>query len=431
MDAVAWTPLLAGADADAARDAVHAIAAALREPDPSWRVGASLSNGAAGLAIFYGYLARSEPGQGHEDIGIRFLERAIEAVATDAMMSSLSHGFAGIAWATQHLTGTLVEPSEDDDDPNTAIDTALLDQLRAPSDGDYDLLTGIVGIGAYALERWPRPIARDMLVEVVARLGELAERDANGARWVSPPVTLDADSRARYPAGIYNAGLAHGVPCAIVMLAACIAADVSAAPARALLDDAVRWLLAQALPDAAPSRFPDIVSPGVAPEPSRLGWCYGDLSIATALLHAGRLADRADWAEQGALLARAAAARAEATSGVRDPCLCHGAAGLGLMFLRAARSTRSTRDPILEAAATRWYRIALAMRKPDSPVGGFEPMTEPGITLGQASVGVLTGSAGVALAFLAAIASDAPDWDRVLMLSVRELGRDPKLNSKA
>ncbi len=275
----------------------------------------------------------------------------------------------------------------------------------------------------YALERAPRPSACELLVEIVARLGELAERDADGVRWVSPPVTLDADTNARYPAGVYNAGLAHGTPGVIVLLAACIAADVSAPAARALLDDAVRWLVAQALPDGAPSRFPDLVSPGIASESSRLGWCYGDLSIATALLLAGRLAHRADWEQQGTQLARAAAARADATTGVCDPCLCHGAAGLGLMFLRAARWTR---DPILEAAATRWYRVALAMRKPGSVVGGFEPVTQRGVTLGEAYVGVLTGSAGVALAFLAAITSDAPDWDRVMLLSVRDVAGDRK-----
>ncbi len=137
MDAAAWTPLLVGADADAARDAIRAIAAALRAPDPAWGVGPSLANGAAGLAVFYGYLAGAEPDHGHEDAGSRFLDTAIEAVATVPMMPSLHHGFTGVAWATQHLIGRLVEPS--DDDPNDAIDEALRDLLRAPTDGDYDL----------------------------------------------------------------------------------------------------------------------------------------------------------------------------------------------------------------------------------------------------------------------------------------------------
>jgi len=388
---VTWTPLLTGADADRAREAIAGVARALREPDPAWQVGASLANGDAGLAVFYAYL-------GDIDTAAACIERAIDAAARTPMVASLHHGYAGIAWATEHLVGRVIaaEPGED---LNADIDVALRDAL----DDNYDLLTGAIGIGVYALERGP--VARDLRARVVAQLAALAQRTPHGVSWLTPPALLDPDVAAEFPRGVVNLGLAHGVPGAIALLAAC----GDEPTARELLDGAVRYLLAQRLPTGG---FPDLA--GVT-HPARLAWCYGDLAIASALVLAGDRAGRAEWTRAGLDLARATIPRAPETTGVRDACLCHGAAGLGLMYARLAPHA-----PELAAAATRWFREALALRRPDSPVGGFEPVVNAAdhVPLGDTSVGLLTGAAGVALALHAAIGSEPPAWDRVLLLSL-------------
>src|SRR5579863_4828796 len=51
-----WQPLLDGADAARAWQAIDAIAATLAEPDAD---GASLDRGSAGRALFFEYLARA------------------------------------------------------------------------------------------------------------------------------------------------------------------------------------------------------------------------------------------------------------------------------------------------------------------------------------------------------------------------------------
>ena len=92
-----WQPILVG---DSKRRAVATIAAiAAHLSRPRWRKlgDPSLAGGQAGLALFFAYLARTRPGQGHEDTAIRFLHDAVAAASTCPVQKSLYGGVTGIA----------------------------------------------------------------------------------------------------------------------------------------------------------------------------------------------------------------------------------------------------------------------------------------------------------------------------------------------
>ena len=108
----------------------------------------------------------------------------------------------------------------------------------------------MVGLGIYALERLPRPAARQCLERVVDRLAELAERRDGLAAWFSPPERLASFLRDAYPDGLYNLGASHGVAGIVTLLAAACRAGASAALAGPLLEGAVVWLLARRLHNA-------------------------------------------------------------------------------------------------------------------------------------------------------------------------------------
>jgi hypothetical protein len=366
----AWAPLLAGADADSARDAIAAIAAELREPDPAWQVDASLGTGFAGLAVLYSYLAAVEPDAGHEEVAIRFVERATDGAPPG---SSLFYGGTGVAWVIEHLTGWLFDR---DDDPGADIERRGID----PSAG-FDLSYGAIGTGVYALERGSRELAA-RVVDVLAHT---------------------IDDRGAWPddTGI-NLGMSHGAPGAIAFLAR------SGDPrAPALLDRAVPWLLAQRLPGGS---FPALAG---EPVPARLGWCYGDAGVALAVHAAARVTDRDDWAREAAAIARGAAARPAETAGVVDAELCHGAIGVAHQL---AQLHALIGEAAIAEAARRWYRAGLAMRGTGA-IAGYRPVVGEELPFGMTSVGVLTGAAGIALGLLAAVADHPPDWDRVLLIS--------------
>jgi hypothetical protein len=402
-----WQPLLRGALKKSAVESIQTIVDDLAAPGQGQGGDPSLAGGAAGLALLHGYLAQAACGK-DSGAAARCLERATAAVADNPTSASLYSGLTGVGWALAHLRGR--RPGLDGEEDAAEIDEALLEHLdRSPWPDDYDLISGLVGLGVYALERLPRPAAVTCLERVLDRLAETAEHRPDGITWWTDPAWLPAEDRAKYPRGYYNLGLAHGVPGVIALLGQACASGVAVARARALLEGAVRWLLAQ----QGPGGFAYWAGPGGDDKPARLAWCYGDPGVAAALLGAARGVSEPGWERAALAIARRAAQRPPAESGVVDVGLCHGAAGLGHLFNRMFQATGET---WLADAARSWFERALGMRA-GRGIGGYEAWL-PGDRTWMTEPGLLTGAAGIALALLAATTPLEPAWDRVLLVGI-------------
>ena len=429
----AWSPILSGETAGRARQAIAEIAADLRQvvlaqprpESPSWtRRGPSLAGGDVGQSCFFAYLDLARPEEGHDDTAMELLERATEATGEMQAPPGLYSGFSGVAWTLEHLRGRLFE--DGGEDPGEEVAAALREHLAlTPWRGHYDLISGLVGFGVYALERLPRPGGRECLEQVVARLGELAERRPDGVTWLtSTDLMMDRDLEM-FPRGNYNLGVAHGVPGVIPLLARACAAGLDAGGlARELLDGAVAWTLARKLPEGAGSIFPYSVADGMTadagPRPTRLAWCYGDLGIAASLLLAARAVGEESWEREALAIARRAAARRAENSGVLDAGVCHGAAGAAHLFNRIHQATG---DAACREAALYWLDRTLAFREPGQGVGGYRMWVIGEGGKGEdldwrSDPGFLTGSAGVGLVLLAATTPVEPQWDRLLLTDV-------------
>lgn len=414
-----WRPLLEGDLADQAWDAVNAIAQALDGQPPS---DFSVGGGAAGVALFHGYLAKAQGDEQQAERTDELLDGAVEALVTTPTGPALYSGFTGVAWTAEHL-GRLLDGTEGNEDQeediNEEIDQALLTALGSQSwVGDYDLISGLVGFGVYALERVPRPSAVRCLEAIVDRLDETAEKTGQEVTWFTPPELIPSPNRENAPLGQYNLGVAHGVPGVIALLAEACRLGIREERARPLLDGAVRWLTAQPLAGEKAACFPSWIGPGVEPRPSRLAWCYGDPGIAATLLQAARAVGMEEWESAAlAIAAHAAQARSE-DAGVRDAGLCHGAIGLAHLYNRIHQAGGGE---LFANAARLWFRLGLEMRKPEGGIAGFEAwrpafgMEEPGW---QADPGFLTGAAGIGLALLAAVTPVEPEWDRLLLVAI-------------
>jgi lantibiotic modifying enzyme len=428
-----WQPLLTGELRTAALATVAEIAeqlAVLPAPPASYR---------SDLALFFAYLARSAASVGDERllaISAKHsadvqLEQAVDLLATTPLGVGLYGGLTGVGWSLAHLANWVY--IADEADPNEVFDEVLSEAVgQTPWPGAFDLLGGLVGIGVYALERLPHPNGAALLAQVIDRLAEQTVVLPDGITWFTPAATLPAQQRQQFPHGYYNLGVAHGVPGVIALLGRAVAAGVATAPANQLLAGALRWLLAQEV-QADPSRddasalagFPAWVTP-VDRQPvsagaglvktdktARLAWCYGDLGIAAALLGVARRLDQAGWAATAQRLAQRAAQRSRVESGVRDGCLCHGAAGVAHLFNRLYQATG---DPLLGRQARSWFTEALAQRQPDRGIAGYCFLR--GELGWEASPGLLEGAAGIGLALLAACADHAPNWDRLLLVDM-------------
>jgi lantibiotic biosynthesis protein len=470
--APSWRPLLEGDDAAAAAVAVAELAHLLWHEaeavaaDPSRSSTGTIRpvehpslDGLAGVSLLLLYLDRAlqarcgeplpglaaavgtlDPNESWGERGRALLDRAIRGSAAVANFPpALFDGFVGVAWLIEHLANLDLEEMEKEEragiarqgpapagsesaveasDAGEPIAAVLRQYLgQTPWVRHFDLVSGLVGCGAWALERLPRPGGEECLRQVVARLAETAHRQESGVAWLTPARLLPPHQRDTCPDGHYNLGVAHGVPGAIGVLAGAWEMGVERTRVLELLAGAVRWLSAHQLPPGSGSVYPYYVATGREAKVPGVAWCYGDLGIAVSLLAAARRVGVAAWEQAAITLARQAAARRPAPSARQDACLCHGAAGNGHLCNRLYQATG---EPRFGAAARWWLGRALTLRRPGTGLAGFSywAADERGEPALFPVPGFLDGAVGTALALLAAITSVPPEWDRLLLVSV-------------
>ena len=387
-----WQPVLAGADADAARDAVDAILSdlgAVELPD------ASVGHGHAGLALMWGQRARAGDPAALERAADA-LERALDGIDRLGPPTLLG-GFPGVAFAAAQLSD-LVEIDEED---LTALDELVLGLVdRDPWPLEWEYVSGLVGAAVPLLWRGSEP-ARVARARVVAHLRALSEPAAGGVSWRSPVYLLPAAARAENPDGYLNLGLAHGVTGVVALLAGA-AGEPGAAE---LLRGAVGALVRHDSGDPS-GRYAAMVARGLPPARGRYdGWCYGDQAVACALHRAGAALGEPGWIEHAVDLGRAVARRAPGIP--LESHFCHGTAGRAHMFNRLGQATGEAE--LLETART-WYRETLSRRRSGAGPGGF--VTRAGAPV---SPSILEGAIGIALCLSAAVDPVEPIWDRAFL----------------
>ncbi len=430
----AWAPLLHQGGADPRRATViasiHAIAAALEHPDHEVDEERlefqrfDLTDGSAGTSLLFAHLARAsarsaelgDPELGDPEhwaeLACAHLDHALEGVSSCPMSPALSGGFTGIAWSLGHLQRVLELEAEVPESIDDALSSLV---ARTPWSGELDLISGLVGFGAYFVSRLPDPAAKRGLLEILARLAETAHRDEHGLAWHTPPSKLPPELRAQYPHGYYDLGVAHGLAGVIGLLADIHAAGIAESLSRELLDASVSWLLAHELGGDAGHGFPWAHAPAMELEPARSAWCYGDPGIAVVLWRAATARQELAWARHAERLMHRACSHPR---GIHDAGLCHGSAGLLQMLQRARQYAPD--DSALKNAASTWLDWTLDARVEGSHghVAGFRALThERGQPVWIADRGLLGGAAGIGLVLLGLVSDDPPSWDRVLLLS--------------
>lgn len=415
-----WQPLLEGDSADRAWQAIRAIARDIGPPQESSGPspgGWSLAGGAAGIALFYAYLARTTGDESHSDIACEYLQASLDGAMAQPHLTGLWSGLLGVSWTFDHLAGRLFDLDEEDveeSDSDEVLTTLLHNQSTF---ANYDLIDGLVGFGVACLEGLPRVGARRGLDLVLDHLLRSYQRLDGDIAWWTPPALLPEWQRDLAPDGYYNLGVAHGMPAIATFLARCIQAQVRPGDLLPVLDDLVRWMLTQ----RGEHGFPSWVPKGqVTHRQARLAWCYGDPGVAAALLAAGQATDRQSWQAIAEEIAQQAAVRDPEQAGIKDAGICHGSAGLAHLFHRLYQGTG---NQALAAAARHWFQHALDMRRDDDGVGGFQSWSIPR-TPGSSGelqwvdeIGLLTGAAGVGICLLAAVSEVEPEWDRALSVS--------------
>lgn len=389
-----WWPVLDGEQAAHARAIADEIVVALEQQPPSQEHG---FQGDASIALVLAHCERPS--------ATARLDATLKAIAARPATISLFAGLSGVSW----LIGRFADADEADA-LLAHFDLAVLRYLDVPRWQErHDLITGLVGVGVYAAARRGERAAR-IADRVLSHLEATAIASDAGTTWRTPPQCLVPPRRARFPAGVIDLGVAHGVPGIIGMLAQFVDAGVQRERSLELLRSTVAWLLAT-VPGGVRRFGTDW--PADPTEVKRMGWCYGDPGVAGVLLGASRALQSPELEHEAlALLAQITAPLA--TCGVADACFCHGAAGLAHIYNVAFQRTGSVQ---MRDQARHWLAEVLRIRAPGTGIAGYQFLkADDNATRWAADATLLSGVAGIALVLLAAIEDQPPEWQGLCLL---------------
>lgn len=306
---------------------------------------------------------------------------------------------------------------------------SLIQNLQARNTGcrvaDFDLISGLTGIGLYCLTRSRATDVSDLLQALVRSLVRLSLTEEGLPQWHTPPDYLFPSFRDSYPHGNLNCGLAHGIPGVLAFLALAKSAEVECEK----LDDALRylakWISEQQMSDLWGVNWPGVIPVGRCNQPAgdatgrsthkvdpcRSAWCYGSPGIASALWLAGEALNCEQFRDAAITAMKAVYRRPVSVRGIPSPGFCHGIAGLLQITLRFANATRLA---VFTEAAELLADQLIALYNPDHLLGYRvpDPSSKP-----CDMPGLLEGMTSIPLVLLAASTEIEPIWDRCFLLS--------------
>jgi lantibiotic biosynthesis protein len=437
-----WRPAVGGDQAAAALAVAREVATRLREPDriEAATVAAArqtaypksvywephgVAQGDAGLALMCGYLDACFPDEGWDAIAHRYLTLAARGAERSGYLATgLFSGLSGFAFAAWYLSrnGTryqnLLRTIEEALLSRTVeLADALCRQKQDVSVGQFDLISGLSGVGAYLLCRKDDRKAAAALRAVLRGLVALTAEEDGVPLWYTPVHLLGDETMMRlYPNGNLNCGLAHGIPGPLALMALALHCGVKVEGLQQAIERVAVWLDQHRVDDGWGVNWPTAVpltpvGTSSLEEPSRSAWCYGSPGVARALWLAGEALDNPEYRELAIEAMKAVYRRPVRERRIDSPTFCHGVAGLLQITLRFAHDTGL---PLFVEAAETLSEQLLSLHDPDSLLGYYS--LEPG---GQRvdQPGLLDGAPGVVLVLLAAATDVEPTWDRLFLLS--------------
>jgi hypothetical protein len=281
---------------------------------------------------------------------------------------------------------------------------------------NWDLLHGAVGVGIYYADRVTKSnIAAESVTRILAYLERKAEVHKEGQlKWISHDIIRERD--------VYNISLSHGISGIASFLLRASKIEFCQESATILLTGAINFILSQEIePDKYGCYFPSYslesdLSQGPSRWPSRLGWCYGDLGIASILYQSGIALHQQKWIDKALKIFDYAATQRKdvVKNWVNDAGLCHGSAGIGTIFYRMWWNTRL---PDFKQAADHWFGISLQHGNVSGGVAGFKPFTNSGIVHTPDFYALLPGITGIGIAYISYHCKNEPFWDESLLIS--------------
>jgi len=368
-----------------------------------------LYSGEFGLLLFLMYYSKYSSKKKNkllENYTAKLFEQFIKKVK----LHTFCNGFSGILYLFEFLhENDFIDMDVSSTQP--ALDNYLVTSMRHNiSVNYYDFMHGALGVGLYFLKK---RTGLEYVQELINFLYTMAEKDLNNRIFKWESFVLDKNEKK---CTAYNLALSHGIPSVIIFLSRAIKAGISDKKTTGMLSGAVNFVLSQEkdfsqfgsfFPNYILKDYPDNISK------SRLAWCYGDLGIGPALLQAGKALKRKDWEEKGLkIMLQSTQRRNIVETSVHDAGICHGCAGIALIFRRMFLETNLNE---FKEATEYWIQQTLKFADFEEGLAGYRTFEKDGWDYNDYSF--LTGISGIGLVLLSYYENNLQTWDEILLLS--------------
>ncbi|MFF3855737.1 lanthionine synthetase C family protein [Micromonospora sp. NPDC002575] len=375
----------------------------------------SLADGAAGIALLH--IERALTGTGTWTTAHRWLRAAAHGSVLATIESSLFRGAPALAFvlhATTDQAGRYGNAQHALHRAVTALAHRRIDQAldriaraELPRMAEYDIISGLTGIGAHLLRHAPDDEAFGRILAYLVRLTEPLRHDGE----VIPGWWTEQDPHARistaFPGGHANFGLAHGITGPLALLALAKRHGVVVEGHLDAIERINAWLDRWRQHDDNGTWWPQWITHQerrtgrpAQPGPLRPSWCYGTPGLARAQQLAGLALNDRDRRRLSENAMLSCLTQPRQLRRISDASLCHGWAGLALTAWRMAEDAADTRIS-------------------DLLPGVIDQLLDHAHLTTDSGDGFLEGGAGVALAMFA-LARDAPPasgWDACLLIT--------------
>lgn len=367
----------------------------------------SLLTGNIGILLFLGYYAKFSASPKVKNTFERYMDHCLELLSENIAQWSYCNGVAGALLGLRHLNQSGLTDIDLEEFENRLKKFLTERMAWEIESGNYDFLHGAIGVAFYLQDAFPDEPAYRIISAYLDK--SKIRHDAVSFKWLS--TIQSADDKTE---NVYNISLSHGMSSLVLFFSRLLASGSGEEREKELLDGAVHYILDQEIdPNKYGSYFPSI-SKEYGISRSRMGWCYGDLGVATALYQAGKARNRREWIEKSIAVMQYAIQRTDVFHGsVNDAGLCHGTAGIAQIFRRFYYYTG---EKAFQNCSNYWISVTLQMSCfPDGPAGYQSFRTKEPFRVSQ--LNMLEGVAGIGLALLVAEGDEFySGWDTLVLL---------------
>lgn len=367
----------------------------------------SLLDGIGGIPLL-NYLYAKHFDEGYYDKLDESLNSLLDVFSINNLNYTFCTGKSGLNWLFRYLNKENVLDIEDAESFCVDDNLIKLRSLEAIINNDFDFLHGGIG-GAYYLIY--EQINSD--IDYLNKVFQAIYSDVCSAENIYPHFDFEAKHKVH---NLVNLGLAHGLPSLIKFLFQLHKTNPEIEKVRDVIFSLTEKLTSYQNSDKSQSYFPNLHNLNLKTddEYSRLGWCYGDLTIAYVIYNSGVLLTQQNFINFSLEILKSSLRRKVYNeTSVRDAGICHGSAGIAHIYNKMWHLTNETE---FRDAANFWINYTLNFYVHKSKlVRNFQKYNSITSQF-EYEISLLEGEIGVALVLLSYLTSDF-SWDYCLMLN--------------